>query len=140
MGESGVTKTKIYSPLQVLAASFVGGPFAAVFVLWKNFQGLGRSSRAAHTLLWGILLALLIFAILPFLPDKFPNSPIPIAYSVAAMSIAQQSQLSKKAILESEQYEMHSNWNVFGISVGFLVVTAVIVIAALYFMVDFGVL
>jgi hypothetical protein len=35
---------------------------------------------------------------------------------------------------------MHPNWNVFGISVGFLVVTAVIVIAALYLLVDFGVL
>src|SRR2546430_5404072 len=116
MGESGVGKTKIYSPIQVAVSSFVGGPFAAVFVLWKNFQGLGSTSRAAQTVLWGTLLALLIFAGVAFLPERFPNYVIPIAYGGAAMSIAQQFQLSKKAILESEQYEIRSNWNVFGIS------------------------
>ena len=56
------------------------------------------------------------------------------------MSIAQQFQLSKKAILGSEHYEIHSNWNVFGISVGFLVVTAVTVIAVIFLLDHFGVI
>ena len=124
--DSGTDKIKIYSPVQIGVSSFIGGPCAAVFVLWKNFQGMGKGSAAIKTLVWGGLLVLLILLVLPFLPEKFPNSAIPIATIISAVSVARQSQLSKKAIVESERYKIHSNWNVLGVSLCSILVFLVI--------------
>jgi hypothetical protein len=118
-----VNKIRVYSPVQVGICSFVGGPIAAVFVLWKNFQSLGKNSLAKQTLAWGVLLTLLLFSTIPFLPEKFPNTIIPLAYTAFALSINRQHQMSKKAISASELHQVHSGWNVLGISVGFLVAT-----------------
>ena len=51
-------------------------------------------------------------AILPFLPDKFPNMVIPLVYSGLARIIADKKQLSKEAILASANYVRCSAWNV----------------------------
>jgi len=48
VGASSVDKIKIYSPTQVLVGSFVGGPIAAVFMVWKNFQTLENRSGATQ--------------------------------------------------------------------------------------------
>jgi uncharacterized membrane protein len=129
MGYSGVNKIRLYTPVQVAVSSLLGGPCAAVFVLWKNFQGLGNSSNATRTIVWGAFLALLVFLIIPFLPEKFPNFAIPAAYTGLAVSVNRQYQLSKKDILESEQHEIRSNWNVFGVSIGFLVATMAVLLS-----------
>jgi hypothetical protein len=124
-GGFGVDKIRMYSPVQVGICSFVGGPCAAVFVLWKNFQSLGKNSFARQTLVWGLLLTLLIFSTIPFLPEKFPNTAIPVAYTAFALAINRQRQMSKKEISASALHEVHSGWNVLGISVSFLVATLV---------------
>jgi hypothetical protein len=134
-----MAKIPIYSPIQVAISSLLSGPCAAVFMVWKNFQGLGNSSGARQTMVWGTLLALLIFAILPFLPEKFPNSALPIGYTAVAMSIVRQHQLTKKAILESESYEVRSNWNVLGISIGCLLVSAAIALSWIFVLVLIGI-
>jgi hypothetical protein len=113
-------KIPVYSPTQVGVSAFVGGPFAVVFTLWKNFIALGERHAATQTLIWGALFNVAVLAVIPVLPDKFPNTAIPIAYTVAAYLMARRYQLTKQAIRESEQYRYRSNWNVFGISVGFM--------------------
>jgi hypothetical protein len=118
----------MYSPVQVGLCSFVGGPIAAVFVLWKNFQSLGKNSLAKQTLAWGSLLTLLLFSTIPFLPEKFPNIVIPVAYTAFALSINRQHQMSKKDISASETHQVYSGWNVLGISVGFLVATLAVLV------------
>src|SRR3984893_1954711 len=44
---------KIFSPSQVLAAAFLGGPMAMVYVLWKNFQALENPHGMHQILFWG---------------------------------------------------------------------------------------
>ena len=88
-------KVKLYSPKQVGISSFVGGPFAAVFVLWKNFHALGNRSGATHTLMIGSLFTVVMFLVLPFLPEKFPSYAIPLAYSLGARFFAEKYQMSK---------------------------------------------
>jgi hypothetical protein len=119
--DSTVDKIKIYSPTQIAVSSFCGGPFAAVFTLWKNFRSLENASGAMQTLVWGSLFVVVLFVVVPYLPDKFPNVAIPLAYALTARFIAQQHQMTKQAILESDRYAFQSNWNVFGISIGFMI-------------------
>ena len=131
-------KINIYSPTQVLVGSFVGGPIAAVFMLWKNFQALENRSGATQTIIWGAIFLVAVLVTLPYLPDKFPNYAIPAAYSGAAFAIAKQYQMSKQAILDSQQYTFQSNWNVFGIAVAFMVLFIVLIVAWLFALDHFG--
>jgi hypothetical protein len=112
-----VGKIKVYSPSQVAVGSFCGGPFAAVYLLWKNFQALGRSTAARQTLIWGVVFLLAMFASLPLLPDSFPNYAIPVAYALAAGFVADKYQMSKAAVAASAKHDFHSNWNVAGVSI-----------------------
>jgi hypothetical protein len=114
-------KKRFYSPTQAAVASFFGGPGAFVYTLWSNFRALDKEKEARQVLLAGTAFLLVVFAIVPFLPEKFPNYVIPISYTVTARLIVEKYQLSKRAIQESERFGFASAWNVFGISVGFLV-------------------
>jgi hypothetical protein len=128
-----VDRIKIYSPNQVAFGSFVGGPLAAMFVLWSNFRALGNDLGARQTLIWGALFVLLLLIVLSFLPDRFPGQMgIPVAYTVAARSFAEKYQLSKSAIQESEQYAFQSNWNVFGISLATMVGSLIALFTVLF--------
>jgi hypothetical protein len=112
-------KKKVYSPNQVLAASFLGGPLAMVFVLWKNFQALDDPHGMRQILLWGtvFVVALLVFA--PLLPS-WPDYVVPFAYSFAAWSLAENFQMSKQAIRDSQTYEFQPVGYVIAVSFFFL--------------------
>jgi uncharacterized membrane protein len=113
-------KAKLFSPNQVAGGSFLGGPFMAVFTLWWNFRALGNGKGVTQTLIWGTAFIVAVLAILPFLPEKFPNYVLPIAYMVAARQIADKYQSSKEAIAKSDQFTFISNWAVVGIAIGLL--------------------
>ena len=130
-------KAPVYSPTQISWGSFLGGPAAAVYFLWKNFLTLGNEAAARNTLLWGSVFCGALVVILPFVPEKFPNFLLPVAYSIGAQQLAQNFQLPTQAIAKSEQYGFMSGWKVFGQAVLFLVVTLVVVFA-IYFIVHFA--
>ncbi|HEY2685666.1 MAG TPA: hypothetical protein VGI93_19305 [Steroidobacteraceae bacterium] len=105
-----------YTPMQVRVGSWLGGPIAAVFFLRENFRVLDRSAQAKATLLWGAAFCVASFSLLPFLPDRFPDYLVPLAYSYAAGAIAAKWQLPKQAIVNSTAYQLQSNWRLCGIS------------------------
>src|SRR5690349_15440202 len=107
-------KTQLYSPQQIALGSFWGGPFAAVYFLKENFLVLNQPGRAKRTLQFGALISGAMIGVLPFLPDKFPNLVMPLAYCIAARELAKVYQLKKEAIATSDLYTFRSNWRVFG--------------------------
>jgi hypothetical protein len=122
-------KTKIYSPNQVLAVSFLGGPMAMVYALWKNFHSLQDPHGMHQILFWGsiFIVALMLFA--PLMPATWPAYVLPIAYPIAAWSLAERHQMTKQAIAASEDYQFQTVPNVIAVSIIFLIammVTAVI--------------
>jgi hypothetical protein len=123
----GLERTKLYSPNQVAASAFFGGPIAAIYVLWRNFRTVGNDNAARQTVWIGAGLFILLLAVLPFLPESFPNSALPAGYTVAAFTIARTYQMSKEAISASEHHAFQSNWKVAGLALAFLVATGVII-------------
>jgi hypothetical protein len=127
----------MYTPGQVGIGTFLGGPVAAVYFLRANFVALGDRDRARNTLLFGIVLLVVLGAVLPFLPDNFPNTPISMGLTFGAYYYAEHNQMKKEAILESPDHYAHSGWRVFGLGmlclVGTLVVVAVPLMALYYF-------
>jgi hypothetical protein len=135
-----VNKIKLYSPNQVGCAAFFGGPFAAVFVLWSNFRALGKGAAARQTLIWGALFSLVLLLGSPFLPERFPNFAMPIAYTLAARLSADKYQLSKAAIQESEQYAFQSNWNVFAISFAMMIAFMIVIFLWVFALMSYGII
>ena len=132
-----VSRVPLYTPFQVRIASFIGGPFAAVYTLHRNFKRIGKGREARLTLCWGVGLIVVMVAALPFLPNKFPNMVIPLAYSIGAGSLAASKQLSKEAILGSQAYIRCTGWNVAAVCVislvSFLSLIMPLYLAAEYF-------
>jgi hypothetical protein len=122
---------KIYSPNQVLAAAFLGGPIAMVYVLWKNFQTLENPHGMHQILFWGSIFIIVLMLFSPLLPNSWLDFVIPFAYPFAAWSLAASFQMSKQAIADSQAYEFQSAWNVIAVSMVFLV--AMIVVAFTWF-------
>lgn len=120
---------KLYTPAQIRAGSFLGGPIAAVYLLRENFRALDRGPEARTSLVWGVAFVAALMGLLPFLPTRFPNYVIPLLYSIAAGFVADKWQLRKQAIVDSGRYEIQSNWRVCGMAL--LLMIAFIVILAL---------
>lgn len=98
-------------------ASFFGGPFAAVQVLRENFQALQQPALLRSSLLWGAAFVGMLLAIAPFLPEKFPNTIIPLIYSLTVGELVKRYQLSKEQIEHSDVHQFQSNWRVVRVSV-----------------------
>ena len=126
-------KKKIYSPLQVLAASFLGGPMAMIYVLWKNFQTLENPHGMHQILFWGsiFIIALMLFS--PLMPNSWLDFVIPFAYPLAVWSLAENFQMPKQAIADSQTYEFQTAGNVIALSIVFLL--AMIVVSFAWFFV-----
>ncbi|WP_133406523.1 hypothetical protein [Parashewanella tropica] len=132
--------TKLYSPNQIALGSFWGGPIAAIYFLWKNYSSIGKSELAQKALIFGVLFLVCMLALLPFLPEKFPNIIIPLLYCLTAKQIAIKTQLDKPEIASNESYSFQSSWKVFGIATLYLILFAVIGFIAFFTMDMFGVI
>ncbi len=121
-------RIKLYSPMQVAVGSFIGGPFAVVYLLWQNFRALDEETYAKRMLVWGAIFVAAVFAILPMLPANFPNYVLPVVYSLGARLVAERFHLTKRAIRESDRYAQQSNWNVLGIGIAFLLAFIVLAV------------
>jgi hypothetical protein len=134
-----VDKKKIFSPNQILACAFFGGPMAMVYALWKNFQVLERPRDMQHMLFWGSLfiVALLLFS--PVIPD-WAEVAIPIAYSFAARSIAENHQMPKQAIRDSAQYEFQPILNVVVVCIVYFVIFVLLTFGLIFALISAGVI
>ena len=131
-------KKKIYSPLQVLAASFLGGPMAMIYVLWKNFQTLENPHGMHQILFWGSIFVIVLMLFSPLLPNSWLDFVIPFAYPLAAWSLAESFQMSKQAIADSQAYEFQSAWNIIAVSMVLLAAMVVVAFAWFFVLVAVG--
>jgi hypothetical protein len=124
-------KTKIYSPNQVLAVSFLGGPMAMIYALWRNFHSLQDSHGMQQILFWGsiFIIALMLFA--PLMTSVWPDYVLPFVYPLAAWWLAEQHQMTRQAIATSQDYEFQTVSNVIAVSIIFLI--AMMMTAAIWF-------
>jgi hypothetical protein len=129
---------KLYTPAQIRAGSFLGGPIAAAYLLRGNFLVLDRGPEARTTVVWGVVFVAGLMALLPFLPTRFPNLIVPLLYSIAAGSVADKWQLQKQAIVDSGKYQIQSNWRVFGMALLFMIAFMLIVVLEIFCLVALG--
>lgn len=130
---------KVYSPWQVFAGTFLGGPLAAIYLVWQNYNQLGRNEKLQPTIIWGIVLTLCFVGISLMLPGQIWGIPLTVAYSAMAQTWVNKDQLTKPQIQEHQQLSFHSNWRVVLIGIISCILTVVVtffiafsIISALY--------
>ncbi|HJR74792.1 MAG TPA: hypothetical protein VJ806_14280 [Luteimonas sp.] len=106
---------KVYTPKQVAAGAFLGGPIGLVYFLKSNFRALGDDRRERNALIYGAIFVIALSLVLPLLPDKFPSAPLNLAYIFFGHFFAARYQMDKQAIAASSGHDFHSNWRVVGL-------------------------
>ena len=130
----------IYSPNQVMAGAFLGGPVGLIWFLRENFVTLGDDGLAKKSLVYGAGLIVALLVILPLLPEKFPSLPFTIAYMILGQQIANSRQMTRKAIEASTRYTFHSNWRVFGLGLLCLLGSLIVLVGPMLALTMSGVL
>lgn len=130
---------EVYSPTQV-ALGTLGGPVGLVYFLWSNFVALGNHRAAKKTLLIGSALIVVLIAATPFIPERVPSTTYALVYLIIGRYVAEKHQMTKAAILASENHTFHSNWRVFGFGLVSLIGSLAVLVLPLFLLVAFGVL
>jgi len=84
---------KIYSRNQIIAATFFGGAFVAIYLIAQNFITFRNKVAAKKTIIIGLVGSLIIPVVIFLIPDKLVNSipsalfsfiPVFISYSIVS--------------------------------------------------------
>lgn len=124
-----VPASPLYSSFQVGLAAFLGGPFAACWLLATNFAALGKPDARRQALLWGAVSTALLLALSFTLPAKFPQAVIPITYTVGLSQAARTYQGAAFAAHLAAGGRLGSYWRVVGVALSSLVVLVALGVA-----------
>ncbi len=112
---------KLYSPMQVVGATFLGSPIAGGLVLAENFRAFGDDTMARAAIQISAVVTVVVFILAIYLPERTPNSLLPAAYCGGYLWYAKKYQLKRfEKHIESGGLKQ-SNWRVAGIGVACLV-------------------
>jgi len=112
-----MSQNKVYSPTQAALGSFIGGPIASIYFIKQNYHAINRNEFASKALTYGGAIVVFLVALLPFLPENFPNMIIPLVTVVLTRVIVEKYQFDRKQIVEDESLNFHSGWQVFIVGV-----------------------
>ncbi len=120
---------KLFSPTQGAMGAFLLGPITGVYIIQANFAAMGESVRRGHAIVYGSLLVLAVALLSPFVPEKVPAIAFGMLYMIPTRWVMDKLQLSKQQITDSDDYDFHSNWLVFGVGLLGIVIYMMIIIA-----------
>ena len=120
---------KLFSPTQGAMGAFFLGPITGMYAIQANFAALGDPVRRTQTMIYGSLFIIGVALLSPFVPEKVPAAAFGMLYMIPTRWVMDKLQLSKQQITDSEDYDFHSNWLVFGVGLLAIVVYMVIIVA-----------
>lgn len=84
-----VAHGKTYKDKAFWLGTFLGGPLVAGYLWAENFKAIGEHEKAKPTWIIAVLVTIVIFGGVFFIPDtvNIPNQLIPIAYTAIAFGI-----------------------------------------------------
>lgn len=132
-------KKKLFTPNQIFACAFFGGPLAMIYALWRNFRALERPRDAKLILFWGSLFIVTLMVFSPFIPD-WADLAVPIAYAFGARSLAANHQMAKDDILHSQAYEPQPIANVAAVAIVFFLSFVVVIFGFISVLISTGVI
>ncbi|MBU6238679.1 MAG: hypothetical protein KGQ51_12710 [Planctomycetes bacterium] len=121
----------LYSPGHIAWASFLGSPLAGGMLMALNYFRLHKPLAGNVSLGVGLFLAIGLMVLSFFLPDSFPNSVIPLAYTFGMYQATK--------LLQGDAFSEHlarggrkgSGWVATGIGVICLIIFVALLFAVL---------
>ncbi len=105
----------LFSYRQVGIATFLGGPFVAVWMLRSNYLGLRRDTLAHATLWSGLILSCLWLLLVLILPNSINGLPISIAQGGLAGWLAYEFHQKDPRRPSGADLMFKSNWLVLAV-------------------------
>jgi hypothetical protein len=133
------TGVRVYSPNQVLGATFLGSPIASAWLMAENFVAFGNTSAARKAWLWGVVATAAILGLSTLVPDGVPTSPVAIAYAFVAKHLAEKYQARDIATVLTGGGSHYSSWRAAGLGLLSLLVVLIVVVGAMLLLWGFGV-
>ena len=122
----------LYTSGQHFVASFIGSPVAAALIAASNYRKLGRDRDARNVIVWGLVATAVLLGIAFVLPDGFPNSVLPLAYSFGARALAHTVFGDAVSANRAAGGKSGSWWRLVGMSVLALVVLGAMIFGAAF--------
>jgi TonB family protein len=130
---SPVSEVRLYSPLQVAIATFIGAPIAGGILLSANYRALGSIAPSRWAIASGFFSTAALFFIASLLPHNFPHVLIPGLYTAAARYLTEQFQGADLAAHARGGGALHSIWRAAGIGIACLVAILLVIVAVILF-------
>jgi hypothetical protein len=86
--EASAQSYRLYSPVHVAWATFLGSPIAGCILMAINYWRLGEPKSGRLAIVYGVVASSCLCALGFFLPERFPNSILPIAFTWGMYGIA----------------------------------------------------
>jgi hypothetical protein len=126
--EKGGEVVRLYSPAQITAATVIGAPIAGAVLLARNYARLGDAVSGRKALLWGGCVTAGLLVVSLFLPDRFPNSVLPIGYSAAMYQLAKHLMGERLVSHITAGGARGSTWVAVGVGMASLLVIVVLMV------------
>ncbi len=120
---------KIFTNKAISAATFIGGPLAAGFLISKNYKAFGHENAARNSIFTGIISTIILFAGIFWIPeniiDKIPYSLIPLSYTAIVALLVEKLQGEKIKSFLINNGQKASHWQAVGYGLLGLIVIAI---------------
>lgn len=127
-----IPQEKLYDQQTIMIATLLGGPLAAGYLLYKNYNRMDEPEEAKNSLVWAFLIMAVLFGSLIMLPeatlDKIPNFVIPWASAGAAYYVANKLQGEVLAYHKAQGGAFYSRWNAVWLGILAAVTTMVLLL------------
>jgi hypothetical protein len=128
------TSARLYTPSQIGLATFLGAPLAAGWLMARNYRALEEKKKAKRCLIYAALGTTVVMALAFVLPENFPNSALPIGYTIGIMQIAKQTQGAMIDAHSARGGSAGSWWAAVGIGILSLLIVVAVFFPVGYFL------
>jgi len=126
-----VPVNKLYKESAVRIATFLGGPLVAGYLIAENYKSLGQPAKAKTTWIYTIVLTIVIFGAIMFIPEvaKVPNYIIPIIFAGIASLLVQRLQGTDIKLHTEKGGQFYTIWRALLASlIGFVVTFGILIL------------
>lgn len=129
-----------YTKRAIGAATFIGGPIAAGYLIRENYIQLQETQKGNNILIISIVVTIALFALIFSLPeniiDRVPKFILPLIYTVVTTAWVEHTFGGVFKQHEENKYSFYSIWRAVGIGVVSFLIFGISIFGFIYFSTD----
>ena len=135
-----VPAERLYSLGQITVATFLGSPLAGAWLMATNHKSLGQAEQAGKSMWLAVGGTLLLLVASTFLPERFPNSVLPVACALGFRAYAEATFGKDIKSHQAMGGPRFSWWRAVGIALLCVVALLAVIMGVLVALEQFGVI